>query len=268
MDQSEEPEITPLFCLKTFDKKVQRNLFINFKSSDDVQEPEIDVDEDQLVREICNPSPNIENYKIPLKLSQIYWTKNDNKSDLGYVIDAQLNDKFAIRKVIASEIIRHYVITVAILTIEEKYNNNAPQAKAYGQFLGHKLELDQNGYEIIKSKLFIERSNELVNNKVIFADDTPISETSTSGQLGEDTPYELHYRPNSKLLTCSLNTDRLPDSISFNDDRFYVELDGKCLIDVYLPFFIDLKQPVKYKFDDRSCLLRIVFNITESTSIQ
>ena len=262
-------DLNPLFCLKTTEKRSNRILFINFQATNDVPAPDVDVDEDTLIQEICNPSPRIENLKIPLKLSQIYWQKESDKNgDRNYVIDVQLNEKFAIRKVIASEIIRNYVVTVVMVSIEEKYNAS-DAIKVAKQFVGHKLELDQAGYEILTIDHMADRSNELVNNKITFVDndsDTKVSQDTTTDN--ERVEYDLHYRPTSFLLTCSVRTDKLPDSISFNDDRFCVRIDEKDALDITLPNYIDLSEPVKYKFDDRLCLFRIVFKIRETQAFE
>lgn len=250
----------PIFCVQITDKKSQKKLFVNFKSNDSVQYPDVDLDEDQIVKEICNPTPRIELFKIPLKLSPIFWSKG-TKIERSYVIDVLINDKFAIRRVLPSEVIRHYVVNVTMETIEQKYNNSRG-TKGLGQFIGHNLDLDQTNYEVLISKQCIERSDELVNNKIILLDETMNESNPKENPI--DTPYDLYYRPASGILTCSIVTDKLPDSISFNDDRIVVKSDEKFLVDAYLPFYIDLSMPVKYKYDDRLCLLRIVFKVFET----
>lgn len=258
-------DLTPLFCSKTKEKRSGRSLFINFKSSRDVPAPDLDFDEDRIVRLVCiSPDPDLENFKIPLKLSQIFWTKERNKDDRNYVIDAQINDKFALRRVIVSEIFRHYVLTVVMASIEEKFNAT-DSTKLSGQFIGHDLDLDQLGYEILKDKISIDMSDELVNNKIIVIDESKgLSSNPILTKEDKESAYDLHFRPASMLLTCSIRTDKLPDSISFNDDRICVRSGEDVLLDVYLPLYIELTHPVKYKFDDRLCLFRIVFKMVES----
>lgn len=274
MDQEqEEPEILPLFCAKTTDKRTGQTLYINFKSSDAIQEPELDISEEQLVQEICNPSPRIEQFKVPLKMSQIFWRDINNSEDnrRDYVVDVELNDKFALRRVIASEIIRHYVVTVTMVSIEDKFNQ-ASATKLAHQYIGHKLELDQANYEILDSKQQIERSNEPVNNRILLVENpstskekVPSDSKASPGTADDliEPDFDVYLRPASKLLTCSIQTDTCPDSISFNDDRIIVELGEKTLMDVYLPVNIDLTVPAKYKFDDRRCLFRVVFKLAE-----
>lgn len=259
----------PVFCVRTVDKKSSRKLYINFKSTDAVETPPVDLNEDQLVQEICNPSPAIEKFKIPLKLSQIFWSKQSESSnkERHYVIDVHINDKFAIRKVLVKDVIRHYVIVVTLQTIEDKYNKNN-SAEACGQFLGHQLDLDQAAYEVLNLTQCQDRSSELVNNRVLLLGEKNSSSPSrgykSAATSSSDAPYDLYYRPGSRILTCSIQTDKLPGSISFNDDRIMVECSGQTLVDVHLPIRIDLKEPMRYKFDDKLCLLRIVFRIVES----
>lgn len=257
-------QILPIFCLRTSDKNTKRNLFVNFKSSDEVPPPDVDITEDQIVQQIYNPSPEIENLKVPLILGQIFWPEEkddgqDNDCDSDYVIDVQINAKFAIRKVLASEIIRHYVATVSMVSIMDKFNSDQSN-KLTNQFLGHKLELDQGGYEILKGKTEIKHSKETVNNKITLLQDnlTKLSE------FDEISSFDLHLRPTSMLMTCCLRTDKLPDSISFNDDRFCIKIGDKSCVDVHLPLYIDLTHPMKYKFDDHLCLFRVVFRMKES----
>lgn len=258
----------PIFCVSTRERNSRKKLYVNFKSTDAVEKPPIDLDEDELVREICNPSPAIERYKIPLKLSQIFWTKRsgDNK-ERDYVIDVHINDNFAIRRVLVKDVIRHYVIIVALQTIENKYNTN-DTAKTCGQFIGHQLDIDQATYEVLNLTQCRDRSSDLVSNKVLLLDEE--AQKSTASKTNEavsseadSQSYDLFYRPGSNILTCSIATDKLPEVISFNDDRITVESSGKTLMDVNLPLFIDLREPMKYKFDDRLCLLRIVFKVAE-----
>lgn len=263
----EDLQGNPVFCVRTTDKNSNKRLFINFKSTDGVEKPPVDLNEDQLVREICNPSPAIEKYKIPLKLSQIFWTKQGaSGKERHYVIDVHINDKFAIRRVLVNDVIRHYVIIVTLQTIEDKYNKSN-SAKTCGQFLGHQLDLDQATYEVLNLTQCQDRSNELVSNKVLLLDERTSGEVDSATSAGtSDTTYDLFYRPGSGILTCSISTDRLPDSILFNDDRILVQTSGKAIMDVHLPIQIDLREPMKYKFDDHTCLLRIVFKVSPNCS--
>lgn len=250
----------PVFCIKTIEKNSRRSMFINFKSTDAVVPPEIDLDEDELCEEIRNPSARIENFKIPMKMSPIYWNKSEKEGEKSYVVDVFINDKFCIRRVLLSDVIRHYLSLVTMIQLEEKYNREGSTNKV-GQFIGHKLELNQVSYEVLDDKQSIEKSTDLVNNKITLVEQPKID--SVISVLPNDTIYDLYYRPTSKILTCSVNVDKLPDSIGFNDDRIIIRLDAKILVDTYLPFYIDLSEPAKYKFDDKLCLFRVVFRINE-----
>lgn len=261
--------ITPLFCVKTTDTISNRKLIINFRANSDFQAPEVDITEDKIAREILNPSPEIEGCKIPFRSSPIFWSKHvdgSGNNDRYYVTYIEINDKFAFRKVLSSEIIRHFLITVAIDAIEDKYNSNEAR-KVTKQSIGHQLSLDQGRYEIITSKLQVEHSEELVNNKVVVIPDPMPMDGSIVGTLNDceagNISYDLHFRPKLMLTTCSFNIDRVPDKISFNDDRLTISLGNETIIDIHLPLFIDLKEPVKYKFDDRLSLFRMVFKMIE-----
>lgn len=278
MASNQHEDVTPVFCVRTTDKRTERTLYINYRASDEVLAPEIEIEEEKLVKEICEPSPEIEKYKIPLQLSPIYWSQVEDEGkrtaarkqvDRNYVIDVEMNKRFAFRQVISSKIIRHYVVTVTMVSIEEKYNleRGSKTDKSAYQYLGHKLELDQAGYEILKSPIEIKRSNEVVSNKIVLVDSgkelTYDGQQSTSEDSKDQIPYDLHLRPAMGLLTCSITTDRLPNSMSFNNDRLNIELADKRVCDISLPLDIDLKEPVKYKFDDRLSLLRIVLKMKE-----
>ena len=267
---------TPILCARTKDRKSARQLFINFKANDAIQSPESDFNEEDVVRVIRDQSPDVEQFKIPLVLSQIYWTKPSNEldestveSDYNYVINVELNDKFAFSRVVTSEIMRHYLISVTMATIESKYsdiNNKLP----HSQTLGHELELDQGDYEFLETKLEVEHSDELVASKIMIVSESDSSTlTNEQKSLNNDIPsFDAHFRPRSMLLTFSIGTDKLPDELSFNDDHFILKSAGKSLVDVCLPLEIDLTEPVRYRFDDRFELFRVVFKVKEPQLIE
>lgn len=254
MMDSHRANTIPLFCVETLDKKSSNKLFLNFRASHEVAAPEIEIEEEKIVRAIHEPSPEIERYKIPMQLSQIYWSKSTTPHQSfgdSYVIDIFVNEGFGLMKVIPSQIIVHYLITVAMATIEQRECD--------------KLDMDQVEYRILEGKLEIERSSEIVTLKVIAViDESNNEDASKTASVNHSEKFDFHYRPKLQTLTCSLNgVEKIPDVISFNDDRILIKSDGSKLLDVYLPLNIDLTQPVRYKFDDRLCLLRIVFKTTE-----
>lgn len=258
------PNGLPIFHVQTIDKITGRTFYINFRVSDAVQAPALDFDVRGLTEEWLRSGETSvyrEEYKVPFLSSPVFWSKEkDNVRH--YVIDVMINYKFAAKRVCTEQVIKHYVICVAITVIEEKLNNPI-ESTQFGQFLGHKVDLCALTYKLIRYPLNIERTDDIVKNKIVPIGRSHIDdEPSTSGDA-KDAMYELHYRPASKILTCSITTDRLPDSISFNDDRIVVLSGKNRLIDIYLPFFIDLKIPVKYKYDDKSCLFRVVFKVKE-----
>lgn len=259
----------PLFCIETKDKTTDTETFVNFYGNDNIQAPTIELDEQQLAQELLHPSEALDALTIPMNLGGLFWKKSrENNYTAGspnaYVIDCKINLKFALRKVISSEVVRYYVISVALSAIEKKFNDNRHGKGSSGQFVGHQLDFDVCNYNLLNGEEISPKSTELVNNKVIPLD----LETSTSLSRGLENinSCDFYYRPLSKNLTCCIATDFLPTTISYNDDRIVVKVDGRILLDACLPFFIDLSRPIMFKFDDRLCLFRIVFKIVESES--
>lgn len=250
----------PLFCVETRDRISGRKLFVNFLGVKDVPYPDNDINDDLLVRELMQPSQVLDAFGIPMNLSQLFWKKiTEGKSPPAdyYVLDCNINKKFAIRRVVNSDVIRHYVISVTFSEIEKKFLDI--NHKKCGQFVGHNLDLDICDYKVLEGVVNVDRSTEPVNNRVIPLNDQLKKriETSPSPEVSSD----LFYRPKSKILTCSITTEVIPSSLGFNDDRIIIKAGDKILLDVFLPFFIDLSEPVKYRYDDRSCLFRVVFRI-------
>lgn len=256
---------TPLFCIKTKEKVSGKDFYINFCSSEDVAYPTVDYDGNRLAKEMAERGiENVEEFKIPLMSSPIFWSKRMDESDeKHYVIKICINDKFAIRRVLANDFMRNYLVEVAMLVIEEKYNSKTSSIKTCGQFIGHKLDLDFKHYTHLSKKVEKEISNELVNNKITLLDNESGKPSKTASDP-HDLNLDMFYRPASKLLTVSILTDKCPESISYNDDRIIVKQGETTLCDTYLPFYIDLSEPVKYKFFDKFGAIRMVFKIKES----
>lgn len=268
-----QSEILPLFCVRATEKRTGQHFYINFQSSDAIQEPRVEFDEETIVKVLTYHSRTVEQYKVPMNLSQIYWSKSEDNDEASraYVVDVEINSRFAIRRVIPSEVIRHFVVSIAMSSLESKFNH-ANASKSVRQYVGHKIDFDPSDYEILKNKQHQERSNELVNNKILLVEkpssSEEVREIVPSGDRLElsdstETSVDLFLRPKSMLLTCSIHTDTCPDSFSFNDDRVLVELGDEVLLDVHLPLNIDLDERAKFKFDDRQGLFRIVFKLKE-----
>lgn len=261
MASKEMVEGIPIFLIQTKEKITGTTLFINFKTSNSVPAPDDNFDDAVLAEEwLRNPNFNSQKYQIPLQTSPIFWSKERDKVRC-YVIDVLINDKFTIRRVLTSKLVQHYVVLAAISVIEEKFND-PKQTKLFGQFLGHQMDLSFADYKMMDSQC-MERTDEIVKNKVVPLGDPSVDSDKSTTEGTKEAIYELHYRPSSKILTCSINTDRLPDSIGFNDDRVVVKSGENNLVDVHLPFYIDLNVPVKYKYNDKLCLFRVVFNVIE-----
>lgn len=264
---------TPIFCVETADIVSKLPIFINFYATNEIQYPAVDLHEEMLMSGIMRFDKTLESWTLPINLGPLYWKMNPETNpdykDKGYVIETKLNHDFAIRRVIMSEVVRHYIITVALSAIEKKFNDQS-DPKKYGQFIGHELSLDVSGYKVLDCQNLSAKSDQLVNNKVISLIDSGQSALSTKFkeqcELNE-TDYSLLYRPRSKILTCVLPCDTLPSSIGYNDDRIVVKNGDETLMDINLPFFINLREPMKYKFDDRSCTIKIVFKISETGQV-
>lgn len=237
----------PLFCVQVTDKISKKNVFINFKSSSLIEPPD-DIPDDDLLND---KRPK---FIIPLRLSPLYYTK-DGRDD--YVIIILINDVFSIRRVLVSDIMRVYLTQFALTEIEKRYNS-PESAKITGQFIGHKLELERKNSKTLTKEQCKERITKFVNNKI-----TLLQADAQPPDQSDNTAYDLHYRPASKILTCSVHTEKLPDSVAFNEDRILIKQDDNILVDVDLPIFINLKEPLKYKFDDRIGLFRAVFKTIE-----
>lgn len=253
-------EDIPLFCVITKEKKTNNDFYVNFLGNHKVQYPNNDLNEEQLVHELLRPTRALDDLTVPVNLGPIFWKKSAKDCiENSYVIDAKINQKFGLQKVIQNETIRHYVIAVILSAIEKKFNEHNG-----GQFIGHDLDLDACDYKLTDGSKLCEKSNDLVNNKV-----TPLDNQDGISDRSRDddsSTYDLFYRPSSKILTCSIPTEILPKSISYNEDRITIHKGDECIMDTFLPFFIDLEQPVKYKFDDKSCLFRAVFRVVEERS--
>lgn len=239
----------PLFCVQVIDKISGKNVFINFKSSGIVEPPE-DIPDDHLLND---KKPK---FIVPLRPSPLYYTK-DGRDD--YVIIILINDVFSIRRVLVSDIMRVYLIQFALTEIERRYNS-PESVKITGQFIGHKLELERKTSKTLTKEQCKEKITKFVNNKI-----TILQDNAQSINQPDDTVYDLHYRPTSRILTCSVHTEKLPDSIAFNEDRIFIKHGDNVLVDADLPIFIDLKEPLKYKFDDRIGLFRAVFKTLEKS---
>lgn len=263
----------PLFCVKVEDKMSGRTIYVNFYATDGVDPPEVEITVEGLVRtEMLGPGPGVEDYKVPVGLSPMFWDKKKetvSEQDRAYVIEAGLNDRFVYRQVLTNLVIRHYAISVTLSVIMDKFNDPPKPNEHPQQYLGHKLDLDQPNYRVLNDKQRMERSNEIVNNKIAIVEpdrEVTFDESKSDAKTCEDEPvsYELLLRPAMAIITCSISTDKLPKSIGFNDDQIEVVLDDKRVLSLHMPVSIDLTVPVKYKFDDRLCLFRMVCSIAET----
>lgn len=261
----EPPMGKPIFCVSTVDKISKIKTYFNFRYSDSVPYPDGEFTDEDIIRLASGPGTGNEQYNIPLQSSPIFWNNEETNDDQkekktkerSYVIEIMINDKFALRKVLISNIMKRYLICVTFIAVEEKYNTDK-YIHTRGHFIGHELDFDQLNHKILKDRLFMDRSKELVNNKITVLDMS--KDVIEQPQSRDSTPiYDLYFRPSSKILTCCIRTDKLPESISFNDDRLIVESEENKLVDIFLPIYIDLKEPMKYKFDDKLLLLRVVF---------
>lgn len=259
-----DSKIEPLFCIETALINPNKRLFINIKASSIIHQPNLEhlSNVEELVHEMAstNNTPKTKKFNINFKSSPIFWSTEDRFSqDKHYVVDVLINDKFG-ENVKRERVIQHYLIHVIMSVLEDKYNVG-DQMKNAQHNLGHHINWVVGEYKVLEDIKCFYRSEEIVNSTVKYLH-------GTQGECIQDVnevPYILHYRPGSNYLTFSLTTDRLPSSFSFNDDRLIVETCSHLgIIEIHLPFFINVNEPVKYKYDDNSCSFRIVFRTVES----
>lgn len=264
---------TKLFCAVANEQITKKKIYINFGASSSVDHPEVDINSTDLIREWLNPKFE-EDYQVPIVLSPFLQPKeesdkkNSNRITIfqkqsaspdRYIIVALINDKFA-RRVLVDKIIQHYVILVTLTVIEKVYNKAGELQK--GEFIGHDFDFTQD-YEILKDRPYMESSGKLVNNKV-----TLVSPSTSDIIKFDNSPkqsYDLYYRPKSRILTLCMALDKIPDKVSFTEDRIKVNLNACDNVDIWLPFYIDLDRPVRYKYDDKTSLFRFVAQILEES---
>lgn len=252
------PDAKFSFHIETTSKNVDIPVFVNVFASKEIPYPPTDFDEAELCAEVLRSGPEIPNFRMHYLDYAIHWSDgSQTPNPRSYVANFVINDKWA-EKILPSNLLLHSSVAVILLALERIYNNEEPGRKCQ-QRLGHRMDLDFLNYKIDKMKC-VRASKVLVDTKVI----EECSSSTKKDGANEDRIYDLHYRPKSKVLTCSIQCDRMPDSIGFNEDRLMVRLGEKNLVDVYLPFFIDIDEPAKYKYDERLNLFRAVFKIRET----
>lgn len=253
----------PVFCVKAFEYTTKRDFYINIMASDIVKSPEDDINENILFEVQKRRHCDKIGFHVPLLTSPIFWAKESMhvKKD-SYVVDVMINDGFAFKKVLGSEAISSYVAIVTMNVLEQKYNDPKATKATCGQFLNHELDLDEIMYKILPKN--VERTDDIVNHKITLLG-APCT-SSRSATTGDDNKnYNIYYRPGSEILTISIETNKCPKSVSFNDDRVIIESEDEKIktLDLCLPIFIDLKEPVKYKYDAKYETFRIVMRTNE-----
>jgi len=249
----------PLFCVRAIDKISSRYLVLNFRTAKHLPPPKMEAfNDDLMTMAYFNPMPQLEaDLMMPQESTPIFWSLkplSDNGAKC-YVISFRVNEEFAFKKVLTSEIVKHYLISVSMVETEKRVN----EGRLVGQNIGHRLDLDFTNYKILKDPQVLP-SKELVNTTVSLVSGESPTKT-TIGRRGDQ--YNFQFRPKAMFLTCSLSTESMPDYISFNEDRVLIKLGGKVLVDAFLPIHINLKETVWYKFDEKEKLLRIVFKVVE-----
>lgn len=258
----------PCFCVKAKDTTSGKKIFINFKLSSEVQYPDLDLTEDQFIE--IYQTPAIERYRIPIIIGQLFWT-TDKKKESSYVVDIQINENYLRTRILTSEIMKSFLLTIAIETLENKYND--PQSvKNTKQFLGHSLKILVEDCVVLQNKKNQEKGK-LVNNKITILDElNSLSDASKKDLVesieNEPAEYDVYFRPSSSRLECCLyNLMELPKNINFNEDRITVtcQKENKVLMDIYVPFELDILQEPRYKYFANSNMLR--FSFATSTNV-
>lgn len=240
----------PIYLVYTKDKTSKKLFNINIISSPTVEPPPVDLTDDQLTVECIKESALYHSYKIPFLSSPIFWTDGE-KSE--YIIHVKINDKFVKDRVLNGNTVRHVLVGILVVELEKKFNSGI-DGSGSEQVLGHKLDLDVQNYGIKDGIVPSQRMSLIVNERNLAGD---------SRDQDEEKLYDLYYRPGLQVLTCSVQTTEMPTSFGFNKDRLIVKVKENTLVDVHLPFFIDLKEPIKYKYDEKTNNFRVVIKINE-----
>lgn len=260
----------PLLSVKSRERTTGRRLYVNIEISSGVDEPKNkEFNEVDLVNQYLGKGNYKDNeFDIMVSTGPLIWTKPID-GERHYLVSAVINDKFAMRKVLANKVILDYTIGVIFSILDKKFSDPIYQARV--QFIGHKFDSDFQHYEVLDTKKGpIPGTKEIVVNKIvpiIGGDDNTQTRKHPEEQthLVTNDAYDIHYRPASNLLTVSVQTEALPESVSFNDDHIIIQLSkDEGVVDVYIPLTIDLEQPVKYKYDGKQMLFRAVFKVLDT----
>lgn len=252
--------MTPFLCIRSRERISGSRLYVNINISSEVAPPkDKKFDEDKLVDRyinFCQGMPDDGAYSIPLISSPLAYTKEiDGKRHYG--VNVAINDKFAISRVMGSKIVLDYTVGVIFSVLDSKFSDFDYQKRH--QYIGHKFDSDFQHYDVLEEKS-VELTRDLVINKVM---PTSVPHADTRVEDSQEEVYDLHYRPAKKFLTLSVQAEKQPKSISFNDDHIIVELSENDMIDIYIPLKIDLEVPIRYRYDTESMLLRVVFKVIE-----
>lgn len=256
----------PFLCVKSRERVSGNTLYVNIKISNQVEAPKNrKFDEDKLIDryiKVCQGLPDDGAYSIPIKSGPLVFTKHiDGKRHYG--AEVVINDKFAIEKVLKSKIVLDYTIGVIFSILDGKFSDARYQAMC--QFIGHNFDSDFQHYDVLEEKN-IEFTRDLVLSRVspiVTKSDIPGKfESSTNVDEKEDL-VDLLYRPKKNFLTLTVRTENHALSLSFNDERIIIELTPDNFVDIYSPIKIDLKVPVRYRYNSDLNLLRVVFKTLE-----
>lgn len=194
----------PCFCLKARERNSKKKFFINFCSSSEVKYPTLDWDEQKCIEMHQKGSREFEDYRIPLALKPLSWTRDKKGEDKHFVLDVLVNDRYMEERVLKSEFFKNFLIVVSIDTVESKYSRSNYDA------LDHALDIEKESFIILKNKRYQEQSGFVTkqtsssandntkSRKIALLEDGPpdVSDSlpnSRKDRLSTDNNYKLTY---------------------------------------------------------------------------
>jgi len=265
-EQSQTKFILPSagLCIKTKETKLKTKFFLNLCYSEDVPEPEFNLNDKELA-EILDGGTDAEvnGVRIPMSIGETH--KDKDKSGMECLAcDVIINNLFYEQKILKSEMHRTFLITVALEGVEEK----------------HKLSIDKDFSILHNRKSFGRLTPQFVRQKPSIKELGGTTSKSTTSSLIQEIKQDPSSRP-SKLVQ-EVSTDdlklehsitqlsedlaraevKLPHlrhpgklSVQLGADRIMVESPNGCL-DIFVPLDIHQEEATA-EYDPATKLLTI-----------